>query len=125
MVPMLVMIVNTWTDSWYLACLLTPRLLGTTGAWRPHFPRPLTHPGGLLCDSGRPALTQSTSQFTIASNMVKTGDILGHQHHHCKHCTVGRGLKGNVILPWRESGYLHTSHHQHHYQYNFRVFCSS
>ena len=119
------LVVDLWTCGPVdLVCLLTPRLLGTTGACLAPTLSPAPHPDGLQCDSGRPDLTQSTSQFTIASNMVKTGDILGHQHHHCKHC-LDHGWWGKAILPWGESGYLHTSHHHQHYQYNSRVFCQS
>ena len=123
---------ETWCVSWrrrrtWPACWYRDYWAATTRHLAPTL-SPAPHPGPVW--PGRPALTQSTSQFTIASNMVKTGDILGRQHHYCKHCRLdgggGRdvGFKGNVILPWRKSGYLHTSHRYHHYyQYNFRVFC--
>ena len=87
-----------------MVCLLTPRLLGTHMARRlaPTL-SPAPHPGTVLCDSGRLPLTQSTSQFTIASNMVKTGDILGTptsplQTQAWAALVVGRVVKGKCYF---------------------------
>ena len=85
----------------------TTRLLGRTSR---HLLAPTLSPAPHPPDQ---LLRNQPVNLQLLQIWSKPETFSGRQHHHCKHRPGPHWwwaelLKGNVILPWRESGYLHT-----------------